>query len=138
MAAENRLALKQRTKDIASDGVPQPLATRVAGLFALSSALDIVEVAKVAKRDMPFVAILYFALGARLELQWLREQIATLKVWNHGHALAQSGLRYDLHIQHNEAVELAKRFGGESTPRFVNGVLGSVAAAASSNHLVKK
>ena len=38
----------------------------------------------------------------------------------------------------NEAVELAKRFGGESTPRFVNGVLGSVAAAASSNHLVKK
>lgn len=38
----------------------------------------------------------------------------------------------------NEAVELAKRFGGESTPRFVNGVLGSVAAATSSNHLVKK
>ena len=24
----------------------------------------------------------------------------------------------------NEAVELAKRYGGDSTPRFVNGVLG--------------
>ena len=26
----------------------------------------------------------------------------------------------------NEAVELAKKYGGESSPRFVNGVLGSV------------
>jgi N utilization substance protein B len=28
----------------------------------------------------------------------------------------------------NEAVELAKRFGSDSAPRFVNGVLGSIAA----------
>ena len=27
----------------------------------------------------------------------------------------------------NEAIELAKKFGSESTPRFVNGVLGSLA-----------
>ncbi len=31
----------------------------------------------------------------------------------------------------NEAVELAKAFGGESAPRFINGVLGSVMAATS-------
>jgi N utilization substance protein B len=30
----------------------------------------------------------------------------------------------------NEAVELAKTFGGESSPRFVNGVLGGVASMA--------
>ena len=29
----------------------------------------------------------------------------------------------------NEAVELAKRFGGDTSPRFVNGVLGSALAA---------
>jgi glutamate dehydrogenase len=113
LAAENRLTLKQRTKDFASDGVPQPLATRVAGLFALSSALDIVEVAKVAKRDMPFVATLYFALGARLELQWLREQIATLKVRNHWHTLAKSALRNDLHIQQrNLTAEVLRHASG--------------------------
>ncbi len=28
----------------------------------------------------------------------------------------------------NEAIELAKEFGGEASPKFVNGVLGSVAA----------
>lgn len=32
----------------------------------------------------------------------------------------------------NEAVELAKRFGSESSGRFVNGVLGAAAAAAQS------
>ncbi len=31
----------------------------------------------------------------------------------------------------NEAVELAKKFGGDSSPRFVNGVLGSVSALTS-------
>jgi len=31
----------------------------------------------------------------------------------------------------NEAVELAKRFGSDSSPRFVNGVLGSVSTLAS-------
>ncbi len=31
----------------------------------------------------------------------------------------------------NEAVELAKTFGSESSPKFVNGVLGSVSAVAS-------
>ena len=30
----------------------------------------------------------------------------------------------------NEAVELAKAFGGDSAPRFINGVLGSVMAAS--------
>ena len=30
----------------------------------------------------------------------------------------------------NEAVELAKQFGGETSPRFVNGVLGSVSLLA--------
>jgi N utilization substance protein B len=33
-----------------------------------------------------------------------------------------------LKVAINEAVELAKKFGSESTPRFVNGVLGSLAA----------
>ncbi len=43
-----------------------------------------------------------------------------------------------IQIAINEAVELAKRFGGESTPRFVNGALGAVANAIFSDVLVKK
>ncbi len=36
--------------------------------------------------------------------------------------------RVTIKVAINEAVELAKKFGGESSSRFVNGVLGSVSA----------
>ena len=39
--------------------------------------------------------------------------------------------RVPVKVAINEAVELAKTFGGDSAPRFVNGVLGSVSAVAS-------
>jgi len=35
-----------------------------------------------------------------------------------------------LKVAINEAVELAKRFGADSSPKFINGVLGSVSALA--------
>ena len=38
--------------------------------------------------------------------------------------------RVPVKVAINEAVELAKTFGSESSPRFVNGVLGSVSAIA--------
>ncbi len=41
------------------------------------------------------------------------------------------GKEVPLQVAINEAVELAKRFGGESSPRFVNGVLGAVAESMS-------
>ncbi len=36
------------------------------------------------------------------------------------------GEKVPVKVAINEAVELAKRFGGDNSPRFVNGVLGSV------------
>ncbi len=38
--------------------------------------------------------------------------------------------RVPVKVAINEAVELAKSFGSESSPRFINGVLGSVSAIA--------
>jgi len=116
LAAVNRLDLKQRYKHFSSENVPSALAERIAGLIALSSALDIVEVSKASRRNVPTVAALYFALGARLELQWLREQIADLKVRNHWHTLAKSALRNDLHVQQRhlttEVLNTSKRTVG--------------------------
>ncbi len=116
LAAVNRLDLKQRYKHFSSENVPSALAERIAGLIALSSALDIVEVSKASRRNVPTVAALYFALGARLELQWLREQIAGLKVRNHWHTLARSALRNDLHVQQRhlttEVLNTSKRTVG--------------------------
>lgn len=60
--------------------------------------------------------------------QWPLAQIAKVDVnilrlavyeLVHGHVTAK--------VVINEAVELAKTFGGDSSPRFINGVLGTVA-----------
>ena len=63
--------------------------------------------------------------------EWPLDQVATIDrnimriaLWE----IAVSN-QTPLKVAINEAVELAKHFGGESSPRFVNGVLGTVAAA---------
>ncbi len=115
LAAVNRLIFRQRLRHLTAEGVPVPLATRVAGLVALSSALDIVDVAKAAKRDVSFVATLYFALGARLELQWLREQISALKARDHWHTRGKWALRNDLHSQQRNLTAEVLGTGGHGT-----------------------
>ncbi|MDH3450965.1 MAG: NAD-glutamate dehydrogenase, partial [Gammaproteobacteria bacterium] len=97
--AESRLELRKRTRRLAGTGVPEDLAARISQLVYLSSALDIVDVATRAKADVARVAAVYFELGARLKLQWLREQVSRLTVRNNWHNLAKSALRHDLHNQ---------------------------------------
>ncbi len=99
MSAEIRLRLKRRTKSMVSSGVPEELAIRVASFVPLSTALDIVEVAKNTARDVTSVAGIYYDLGARLHLLWLRDQTSELQVANHWHYLAKWSLRSEFHNQ---------------------------------------
>ena len=97
--AASRLGHKRLSKEFAGAGVPANLAATVAGMLPMSSALDIVEAAKISGHDINLVAAVHFELGARLQLQWLRGQVASLSVSNNWHHLARSGLRQDLHKQ---------------------------------------
>jgi N utilization substance protein B len=56
------------------------------------------------------------------ELAVVDRNILRMALWE----LAVSG-ETPLKVAINEAVELAKRYGSDSAPRFVNGVLGSLA-----------
>ena len=99
LAVINRQSLEARAAFFVGAGVSRELAARVANVVPLSSALDVVEVAKQTNSDVSLVASVYFELGARLDLQWLRDQIAEISVSNHWHSLAKSRLRADLHNQ---------------------------------------
>ena len=56
------------------------------------------------------------------QLAAIDRNILRISVWE----FAISGIT-PLKVAINEAVELAKEYGSDSTPRFVNGVLGSLA-----------
>jgi glutamate dehydrogenase len=89
-------ALRLAAERFVAEGVPNDLATRVASLDALHSGLDIIEVASAQDETVEAVAAVYFALGARLDLHWLRDQIGRLGAESHWQVLAQGALRDDL------------------------------------------
>jgi glutamate dehydrogenase len=93
---DERAAFAAAASRLEKDGVPADLARRAAGLDALFSALDIVEVATRLKLDIDAVARAYFALAGELEFPWLRSSIGRLPGDDHWHALAKAALRDDL------------------------------------------
>ena len=81
-------------------GVPPGLAHRVAGLATMFSTFDIVEVGADAGLEVEEVAAVYFKLGERLELHWLRDRIVALPRDDRWRALARAALRDDLYSLH--------------------------------------
>ncbi len=96
----DRDVLEQASADLADKGVPPELAMRVAGLGMLFPALDVVESAHASNLAVETVAEVYFALGVRLRLHWLRDQVLALPLGNRWHSLARAALRDDLYTLH--------------------------------------
>ena len=86
----------RRKAELMSDGVPEWLAGRVAALDPLTSSCDIVGVANQEGRPVPDVARIYFALGARLGLDWLRASAESMETSDHWDRLAVAALIEDL------------------------------------------
>jgi len=97
----DRDVLEQASAQLVDKGVPTDLALRVAGLGMLFPALDIVESARTSNLAVETVAGMYFALGTRLHLHWLRDQALALPLGNRWHSLARAALRDDLYELHS-------------------------------------
>ena len=99
VAGESRAAIDAATSRLVERGVPEPLALDVASCNDLLSALDVVEIAKSAAISVEEAGSVYFALGEKLDLHWLRDRIAALPRDNRWQALSRAALRDDLHAQ---------------------------------------
>ena len=96
-AKPNKILHKKRKDLMVKKGVSAALSDQVASFVALSSSLDLVEVANEKKVDMNIASSVYFSIGDILDLHWLRDSIADLRAENHWHLLAKSSLRNQLH-----------------------------------------
>ncbi len=97
----DRDVLQQVSAGLAGKGVPTELALRVAGLGMHFAALDIVESAHASNLAVETVAGMYFALGTRLRLHWLRDQVLALPLGDRWQSLARAALRDDLYTLHS-------------------------------------
>jgi glutamate dehydrogenase len=85
--------------ELVAAGVPEPLAQRVASVEALVPTLDVAEIAASSGVEVTSVAEVYFALGARLELHWLRDRIVALSRETRWDAMARAALRDDVYAE---------------------------------------
>ena len=71
--------LRTRAAELERRGVPKALAARIAGLDVLISACDLVRIATSTDHAIERVARVYFALGARFGLHWVRSMARRMK-----------------------------------------------------------
>jgi glutamate dehydrogenase len=102
LSPEDAEPLARRADELREQGVPEDLATRVAALPTMFSALDIVIVADERELDVEHVGAVHFRLGSRLGLHWLRDRIVALPRDNRWRARARAALRDDLYAIHRE------------------------------------
>ncbi len=91
----------------------------MACLDANNAALDIVEMAKAVGGRVGDVARVYFEVGARTGLDWLRQQIEQLSVDGPWQAVARTGLRDNALRIHRKLAErvLARKERGTADAR---------------------
>ena len=90
----------ERRAELEAGGVPAELAHRVASMQSLLSVFDIVVDAGLTGSEQPVVTDMYFGIGARLGLDWLRDRILELPRTDRWQSLARAALRDDLYRLH--------------------------------------
>jgi glutamate dehydrogenase len=116
LTGAERAAVQEATESFEQAGAPSELAARVAALGPLFAALDIVEVGDETSTPVPDVTAVYFALGERLHLTWLRERIIALPRDDRWQALARAALRDDVYAVHSALVADVLRVGQGADP----------------------
>ncbi|WP_372399538.1 NAD-glutamate dehydrogenase [Azospirillum sp. HJ39] len=94
--AEESSRLAARVADAIAQGVPEDLARRIAALPVLAAAPDLVRIAERTGRAVEGVASVYFGLGRRFGLEWLRDRASGAKVDNHWQRQAVAAIVDDL------------------------------------------
>ncbi|MBI5166021.1 MAG: NAD-glutamate dehydrogenase [Magnetospirillum sp.] len=91
-----------RAHDFIAHGVPADLARRVAGLIVLASGTDVVRIAAAHNLSVEAAATLYFSVGTRLGLGWLRASAQRLAGRGHWQKLAVAAAIEDLHAHQRD------------------------------------
>jgi len=108
----DREAYESWASELQAAGVPASLAAGVAGMPSMIAAFDIIEAARTSNRRPDEVMTIYFRLGARIELNWLRDRIIDLPRTNLWEALARAAMRDDLYSLHRLLTLEVLQIGG--------------------------
>jgi glutamate dehydrogenase len=108
----DRSAYEQWANELQAAGVPPSLSARVAEMPSMIALFDIVEAARTSDREPAEVMTVYFRLGSRIELNWLRDRIIDLPRADRWEALARAAMRDELYSLHRVLTQEVLEAGG--------------------------
>ncbi len=94
-----RQRYREQEQELVASGYPTAMARRISALGALSSAFDIIDLAREQQVPVAEAAKVYFDVGEALHLKWFADAIETLPVQGRWHANARGVLRDELFAQ---------------------------------------
>ncbi|BFO22063.1 hypothetical protein SHKM778_84510 [Streptomyces sp. KM77-8] len=111
--------------ELSGAGVPDELATRVAGFSSAFPTLDIVSVADRMGKEPMEVAEVYYDLGNRLRITQLMDRIIELPRADRWQSMARAAIREDLYAAHSAVAAEVLAEGTVLPPRSSGSICGS-------------
>ncbi|MBM3572532.1 MAG: NAD-glutamate dehydrogenase, partial [Alphaproteobacteria bacterium] len=96
LAAEDKASFEARAQGLVKEGVPADLARRIASLDVLVAACDIVRIGRATNFPLLDIARVYFQIGARFGLDWLRQAASRIGAETRWERLAVGAIMDDL------------------------------------------
>lgn len=114
-------ALQNSEKALIKNNYPVALANSIACSEFSYAALDVVEIASHTNSTVSNSALIFFALGEKLNLLWLRDMIEKLVVIGPWHAHARGVLRDELFEHHNSLTQtVINKYGTNNSVETLN------------------
>jgi glutamate dehydrogenase len=124
LSPEGARELEERSRELVERGVPASLAKSVARLPVLASGCDVVGIARAAGTPALDVGRLYFAVGERFGIEWLRAEAERLRGESHWQKLAIQAMIEELYNHQSDLTAAILAEGsppGEAVDRVIDG-----------------
>ncbi len=106
LASASRESFDEKVSRYSEVNVPAELSRKIAAMDPLASAFDIAEIANQSDFNIKVIAQIYFEVGTRFDLKWLRTKVAATNVDSYWQKLALKTISEDLY---NYQMKFAKQ-----------------------------
>ncbi|OFW79758.1 MAG: hypothetical protein A2887_03095 [Alphaproteobacteria bacterium RIFCSPLOWO2_01_FULL_40_26] len=106
LAQASRESFERKIERYCLNNVERKLATKIASMDPVASAFDIAEISAASNFNLKTIAKIYFAVGSRFSLKWLRSRVSNLIFDNYWQRLSGKTILEDLY---SYQMKIAKR-----------------------------
>jgi glutamate dehydrogenase len=97
LAEDSKKYFEDKIDKYLKNKISKDLAVKIASFDPIASAFDIAEISTKSNLDIKTIAKIYFAVGTRFSLKYLRNKLSSLEFTNHWHKLSSKTILEDIY-----------------------------------------